>query len=276
MLKKLCLFSISLVMLLIASITDAEVRVAILDSGCNIRYEEGVSFVGNTLADPSGHGTSIAKIIKKINPDAKLYIAKVFAQNGRGLDTKPFVDGIYWAISRKVDVINMSWQIRKDDKAIHNAIKKAYQNGIIIVAAAGNKCDFIDNLVVELSKRNRKPNITNDMRYPAKYDEVIAIGAINSFWRFNRYEKYSPIWLKIEFVCDGSYGSQSGTSFASARATGIISKIKLDYPNYNGSQLREMLRSYTHDLGDKGRDPKFGYGKLDYQDISSCIRLKSN
>jgi len=204
-------------MLLMASIINAEVRIAILDSGCNIEYEEGISFVSNTLADPSGHGTSIAKIIIEINPDAKLYIAKVFAQNGQGLNTKPFVNGIYWAISRKVDVINMSRQVRKDDQAIHNAIKKAYQNGIIIVAAAGNKCDFIDKLAVELSKRNRKSNITNDMRYPAKYDEVIAIGAVNSFWRFNRYEKYSPIWQKIEFVCNGSYGSQSGTSFASAR-----------------------------------------------------------
>ena len=96
------------------------------------------------------------------------------------------------------------------------------------------------------------------IKYPAKYREVMAIGAINSFWRFNRHQKYSPIGAEIEFVCHGSYGSQEGTSFAAARATAIISRIKADYPHLDGVRLREILKLYAHDLGAKGKDAKYG------------------
>ena len=265
MVGRFCLFLVCLITLLISSQGLTEVKIAILDSGCNIEYEAGVSFVDNTAADLNGHGTAVAKVIKEINPDAKLYIAKVFTANGRNLDTTPFVKGIHWAISHQVDVINLSCQTRKDQKAIHDAIQEAYCQGIIVVAAAGNKGKFLDVLVDELAKRSRNPDVSAGIKYPAKYREVIAIGAINSFWRFNRHQKYSPIGAEIEFVCDGSYRSQEGTSFAAARATAIISRIKADYPDFSGAQLREILKFYAHDLGDRGKDAKFGYGKLEYK-----------
>ncbi|MFC1714051.1 S8 family serine peptidase [Candidatus Poribacteria bacterium] len=264
MLGKVCLFYTCLITLLISSQGLAEVKIAILDSGCNIEYEAGISFVDNTPADVNGHGTAVAQIIRESNPDAKLYIAKTFTANGRNMDPTPFVKGIYWAISHQVDMINLSCQTRRDEKAIHDAIQKACRQGIIVVAAAGNKGDFLDALMDELSRRNRNPNISTGVKYPAKYKEVVAVGAINSFWRFNRHQKYSPIGAEIEFVCDGSNGSQEGTSFAAARATAIVSRIKADCPDLDGEQLREILKFYAHDLGDKGRDPKFGYGKLEY------------
>jgi len=242
----------------------ADVKIAILDSGCNIEYEKGISFVDNTLADLNGHGTTMARIIKEVNPNSRLYIAKVFTQNGCNTDVKLLVKGIYWAISHQVDLINLSWQTQKDDKAIHDAIREAYYQDIMVLAAAGNKGDFLDALIAELGKHTQKHRISAGVKYPALYEEVIAVGAINSFWRFNRHEKYSPIGAELEFVCDGSYGSQKGTSFAAARATAIISKVKSDYPDCNAKQLREILRSYAHDLGDKGRDEKFGYGRLEY------------
>jgi len=253
-----------IIILLAVNGVSAEVKIAIIDSGCNIEYEEGTSFIDDTPADLNGHGTTIAKIIKEINPDARLYIAKVLNSSGRNTDLIPFVKAIHWAISWEVDLINISWQVNKDDEAIHDAIKEAYVQGIIVVAAAGNKGDIIDALIDELYKNRQKPEINGDVKYPAKYEEVIAVGAINRFWRFDRYEKYSPIGTKIEFVCNGTYRDQKGTSFASARATGIISKIKSDFPDYNGIKLRDILRFYAHDMGDKGRDEKFGYGRLEY------------
>jgi len=263
MLRIFCLFSACLMLLLVTWESIAEIKIAILDSGCNIEYEEGISFVDDTLADVNGHGTAIAGIIKEINPDAKLYIAKVFTQKVHNLDIAHFVKGIYWAISHQVDLINLSWEIHRDEKAIHDAIRKAYDQGIILVAAAGNKGDFLDALLDELGRHNRKRDISTSVKYPARYEEVIAVGAVNSFWRFNRREKYSPIGAEIEFVCDGSYGSQEGTSFAAARATAVIAKVKADYPDRDVERLRKTLRFYARDLGNKGRDAEFGYGKLE-------------
>ena len=93
----------------------------------------------------------------------------------------------------------------------------------------------------ELNWHYQNLDIAKEIKYPAKYEEVIAIGAIKSFWIFNGHEKYSPVGSKIEYVCDGNYGSMKGTSFSAARATAIISKIKADYPDLNGEGFREIL-----------------------------------
>ena len=274
MLREIYFLAICLMAAPIASESAAEVKIAILDSGCNIEYEEGISFVDDTTIDLNGHGTAIAKIIKRINPNAKLYVAKVFNQNGRNLDATPFVRGIHWAISHQVDLINFSWQIHKDQKSIHNAIQEAYHQGIIMVAAAGNRDALLDVLVAELNSHSQKRGISTGVKYPAKYREVIAIGATKSLWWLDRHERYSPTGAEIEFVCDGSYSSQKGTSFAAARAAAIVSKIKTDHPDLGGARLRAMLRLYARDLGDKGKDAKFGYGKLEYRS-SEMVRIMS-
>jgi subtilisin family serine protease len=243
--------------------STAEVKIAILDSGCNIECEESTSFVDDSPDDLNGHGTAIAEIIREINPSAKLYIAKVFTQNGQSIDTTLFVESIDWAISHKVDLMNLSWQTHMDHKPIHDAIQKAHREGITIVAAAGNRDGVVVALIEELSKYSQGKNVNTGVEYPARYEEVIAVGAIRSFWGFSRHEKYSPVGPEIEFVCNGSYGSQKGTSFAAARATAVISRIKADHPSINGPQLRETLRTHACDIGAKGRDTKFGYGRLD-------------
>ena len=128
-----------LLLMVLTSNGFAQVKIAIIDSGCNIKHEKGISFVDDTIQDPNGHGTSIAKIIKKTAPDTKLYIAKVFTRDRRNREIQPFVDAIDWAISQEVDLINLSFGTHNDEEMIHNAIKKAYNRGILIIAAAGTK-----------------------------------------------------------------------------------------------------------------------------------------
>ena len=50
--------------------------------------------------------------------------------------------------------------INKDYEELHKVVKQAYDKGIIIIAAAGN-------------------GQYDEALYPAKYDEVIGVGAIN-------------------------------------------------------------------------------------------------
>jgi len=261
MLRRFYPLFVCLIALPIASGSTAEVKIAILDSGCNIEYEEGVSFVDDTPADLNGHGTTIAKIIKEINPNAKLYIAKVFGEFRLNSDITDFVKAMHWAISREVDLINFSWQFRGDVRTIHDAIQEAYRRDIIMVAAAGTiGGDPLNVLIDELCKRSGEQI---GVRYPAKYDEVIAVGAIRSSWGLDKHGKYSPTGPEIEFVCNGSYGSQKGTSFAAAYATAITARIRADYPHLDAARLREGLQLCARDLGDKGRDIEFGYGRLD-------------
>ncbi len=60
---------------------------------------------------------------------------------------------------------NLSLAAPEDAPALKAAIRKAYESGILVVAAAGN---------------NGYANGTGDtVEYPAKYDSAIAVSAVN-------------------------------------------------------------------------------------------------
>ncbi len=153
------------------------VKVAILDSGVDYTEDIDVYMRKNFIPgedeicviyeDISGHGTSVAGIIAAkdndegitgINPYVQLYSARILDENKQAPASR-VVAAIDWAIEQDVDIINISFGTTVDSEEIHAAIRRAYDAGILIVAAAGN------NGVVE---------------YPAAYDEVVAVGAVDA------------------------------------------------------------------------------------------------
>ena len=153
------------------------VKVAILDSGVDYTEDIDVYMRKNFIPgedeisviyeDISGHGTSVAGIIAAkdndegitgINPYVQLYSARILDENKQAPASR-VVAAIDWAIEQDVDIINISFGTTVDSEEIHAAIRRAYDAGILIVAAAGN------NGVVE---------------YPAASDEVIAVGAVDA------------------------------------------------------------------------------------------------
>ena len=75
-----------LITMLLAAKSFSEVKVAILDSGCNIEYQEGISFIDEDITDLNGHGTSIAKIIKDIIPMQNFTSLSILNHNGYSVD----------------------------------------------------------------------------------------------------------------------------------------------------------------------------------------------
>lgn len=153
------------------------VKVAILDSGVDYTEDIDVYMRKNFIPgedeisviyeDISGHGTSVAGIIAAkdndegitgINPYVQLYSARILDENKQAPASR-VVAAIDWAIEQDVDIINISFGTTVDSEEIHAAIRRAYDAGILIVAAAGN------NGVVE---------------YPAAFDEVVAVGAVDA------------------------------------------------------------------------------------------------
>jgi subtilisin family serine protease len=208
----------------IGNIAEAEklkggsVKVAILDSGCNIDYKEGISLIDRMVKDYNGHGTLMARIIKEKAPFAELYIVKVMNKDGLCPNEEAVIRGIEWAVSRGVNLMNISLRL-KDSERLHNAIRKAYDKGIIIIAAAGNENSLLDNG----GGFNLKA-----VAYPAKYDEVIAVGAVDPAGRV--YDG-SIKGKEVEVFCQGYKGRYAGTSVASAYATGIIARIISENPH---------------------------------------------
>jgi len=198
------------------------VKVAILDSGSNIAYKEGISLVDGSLRDNNGHGTLIAQIIKESCPNVELYIVKVIGKDGLVINEDAVILGLEWAIAKEVKVINMSLRM-KPSQRLYEVIKKAYDKGIILVAAAGNNDKFSNAYYSTLEvKSTAKSSAQNsEVVYPAKYPEVIAVGALN---QYGKVYNQSVLSEGVDLYARGYYGNRAGTSIASAYAAGAMAQ----------------------------------------------------
>jgi minor extracellular protease Epr len=250
-----------------AKYTGKDVKVAILDSGISphpdLKITGGKSFVSYTdsFSDDNGHGTHVAGIIAALNndtgtlgvaPGADLYAVKVLDSKGNGYLTD-IISAIDWAITNKMDIINLSLGSFEKSPTLEYIINKAYGSGILIVAAAGN---------------GGNPEGTGDqIAYPAKYNSVIAVSAVD---QQKKRGSFSATGSKIEFSAPGvsilstylnnGYAKLNGTSMAAGFVTANLALLKEMYPNMTNQELREQLKKTALDLGSPGRDPWFGYG----------------
>jgi len=145
----------------------AGVVVAVLDSGIAYRsfgtrfrrspdfgrgqFAPGYDFVGNDRVplDESGHGTHIAGTIGEKTDNAlgvtglaygaKLMPVRVLDRNGFG-NALDIAKGIRFAVAHKAEVINMSFNFGcgKRVPLVDEALREAYEQGVITVASAGN------------------------------------------------------------------------------------------------------------------------------------------
>lgn len=158
-----------------AGITGRGVTVAIIDSGLwNIpaltrdtsgadrvvaHYDARKDLETSSLTDPGGHGSHMASIVansdpvtrpggqgfKGIAPDARLLPITAFSPEGDG-DFLDIARGIQWAVQNRdrfdIRVLNLSLSATPRfmywDDPINQAVFRAWQAGITVVAAAGN------------------------------------------------------------------------------------------------------------------------------------------
>ncbi|MEK4174475.1 S8 family serine peptidase [Aeribacillus sp. FSL K6-1305] len=245
------------------STMDADpIKIAILDSGINKTHKEfeGLSFKeynaitpGDNIKDEFGHGTAVAGIIAAkgievtgILDNVILYDVKVLDEKGRG-KVEDVVKGIEWSIEQEVDIINISFGFSSDKVELKSVINKAIEQGIIITAAAGNTL-----------------GLTID--YPAQYNDVLSISSFDENFKLDPLSgvgkvDYSAPGVEIISTDNkGSYSTFSGTSFATAYATGVIAAILNESDsNYNANTIKEKLSNYVVKLGEKEH---FGEGFL--------------
>jgi len=118
--------------------------------------------------------------ILDIDGDHALAMRKIVNADTKIINVRnDFPQGIREAIEWKPDVILMSIQVDNDLPGVHDAIKEAYEAGITLVAAKGNRNWFLDRLKKAMGHKG-------DGYYPAKYPEVIAVSGKDK--RGNSYD----------------------------------------------------------------------------------------
>lgn len=255
---------------------DKEIVVAVLDTGIDGNHEDlfgqvigNANFTDSPTADDIyGHGTHIAGIIAAedngigvigVAPGYLLLNVKVADNSGR-CNVMELARGIIWAVDNGASVINISIEIKESTSELEEAVQYAWDNGALIVAAAGNRC-------------------SQEPVYPACYENTISVGAVTED------NKMAPLsnrgdWVDLvapgykiysTFPCD-TYEYESGTSFAAAHVSGVAALLFNAVSDTNGNgrindEVKAIIEAGCVDIGIDGT----GAGLVNAADIAMLI-----
>ncbi|MEZ4707609.1 MAG: S8 family peptidase [Caldilineaceae bacterium] len=250
-----------------------EVIIAILDTGINPEHPEfegriimGYDYI-NDDADPTddhGHGSHVSGIAAAalnngqgaagICPNCSILAVKVLNENNAGTWGSA-AQGIIYAVDNGARVINLSLGANVPSNTIKSAIDYAQENGVLIVAAAGNSA-------------------SSNYFYPAAYEGIMGISATNSndeLWGLSNRGEYIDVAAPGHLIYGpsksldhefGGYVYKSGTSMAAPFVAGLAGLLFSQDPSRTAEDVVGIITQSADDLGDAGRDDYFGYGRI--------------
>lgn len=244
------------------------IKVGVLDTGIDYNhpdlsanYRYGRSFVPSesTAMDFNGHGTHCAGTIAAaingsgvvgVAPSAYLYGVKVLSKTGSGA-WSGLIAAIDWCVNKKgLRVLSMSLGGSSAPAALKTMCDLAWSKGVLLVAAAGNTGGAVG--------------------FPAKYPSVIAVSAIDSTnalagfsSRGPEVELCAPGVNVLSTIPGGGFGTKSGTSMACPHVSGAAALAWGAHRFADNVTIRRLLAWRSDNLGVPGRDPEFGYGRVD-------------
>jgi thermitase len=258
------------------------VKVGIIDTGIDKSHPEFAGRLSNCAQstavfglggairsgcdDIDGHGTKVAGILSA-NANNGVGIAGVAFNSplavcraledglGRG-STSNVVNCMNWLRNRGAKVISMSFG-GASSTTLQNAVANAWNNGYgaVLLAAAGNDGGY-------------------GTLYPAGYPEVISVASTDATdgWGTSNHnddvEVSAPGVDILTTTRGGGYAYGSGTSAATPYAAGVAALMRQKYPGAQAFHIRNGLTYATDDLGEPGRDPYYGFGR-----VNLCIAM---
>jgi membrane-anchored mycosin MYCP len=278
--------------------TGAGVRVAVIDSGVDAdapalrgRVAAGADFLHHDVdgrQDCNGHGTEVASLIagrsigdsgfQGLAPGATIVPVRVSEEEddpnggttGDHVSLAGFADAIDWAVGEgRADVINLSLVTGKGDTPVRDAIARALDKGVVVVAAAGNHGGAQD---------------TDPTPFPAAYPGVIGVGAVDSSGvraPFSQHGDYVDVTAAGDNVTvalpGGGLDMGSGTSFAAPFVAATAALIEQRFPGAGPAEVARRIEATTDPApggpvsggpvsagsgDDAARNPEYGFGLL--------------
>lgn len=267
------------------------VRVAIVDSGVAADHEDisskvvdRVNFSDTQILGPQdydgyGHGTHVAGIVAAtadnslgvagVCPGCSILDAKVLNSSGSG-SSSGIAKGIDWAVGKGAKVINMSLGQRVSSRTLEAAVNNAWNQGVVIVAAAGNAG-------------------TQAQVYPGAYPNVIAVAATDnndakaSFSTYGKWvdlaapgvNVYSTLpnytsALATQDKLSPGYDILSGTSMASPMVAAVAALTWSTSAGTSNTAVRARVESSADKI--KGTGTYWANGRVNACSAVGCVQ----
>jgi len=177
--------------------TGANRTICIIDSGVYTGHEDlaGVNFLGGYPSgwnsDGFGHGTHVTGTITALNNSvgvvgvlpgtATVYMVRVFGDDGAWAYTSTLIDAANRCANAGANIISMSLGGSRSSITERRGFDSLYSKGILSIAAAGN-------------------DGTSAYSYPASYDSVMSVAALDSSETVASFSQYNN---QVEIAAPG-------------------------------------------------------------------------
>jgi hypothetical protein len=157
--------------------------------------------------------------------------------------------GITYAADHGARIANISYGPLAGNAAIQSAAQyMKNKGGLVFISASNDGVDLNVTPTTSLIAVSATDSSDNKASW-SSYGNAISLAAPGT-----------GIWTTSN---GGGYGGWNGTSFASPIAAGVAALMMSAAPTLDGAQIEQLMFSNALDLGTAGRDPLFGYGRVD-------------
>jgi subtilisin family serine protease len=281
--------------------TGAGVTVAVLDSGVDAAHPDlagqvlpGADFIDHTTdgrRDFVGHGTTVAALIAGraddtagvvgVAPHAKILPVRVLDAQNKYDDAALVADGLRWAVDHGARIVNMSLGGSAQSDDLAEAIAYAATHDVVVIACTGNQA----------------AGAPNQVWYPARERGVVAVAGLSAavaapegaapagtgagaggggsgtagrgaevLWSGSLTGPQTVLTapaVNLLGARPGGYWRVQGTSFAAPLVTAAATLIRSRWPELSAANVINRLIRTARDLGQIGRDDRYGYGEVD-------------
>ncbi|SMO32100.1 S8 family peptidase [Fodinibius sediminis] len=226
----------------------------------------------NPIHDGTDHGTHVAGIAAaETNNDAGIagagFNSSYMAVKAGGNPDDPAsvgygMEGIVYAAEQGADIINCSWGGDGFSQAEQEVIDYVTQQGSLVISSSGNE-------------GNRK------IGYPAGYDKVVSVGAVETN---NSVAGYSNYGYTLDVLAAGSgiastsyeasYTTKSGTSMSAPVVSGLAALLKRIHPGWSPERIGRQIRTTAVPVDES--NPLIYAHRLGHGKINAFKALNSN
>jgi hypothetical protein len=269
--------------------------VAVIDSGIDIDHVEFTDRIhgasinilspGSSFDDSDGHGTEVAGVIAAAygngGTQGIAYNAEIMAieTSELGFFSDPdLINAIDHAIDNNANVINMSLGGGSMTIALANAIQRATDAGIIVVASTGNDGNAFDVASpasdAGLAKYNGLFLAVGSVKRDFVGADEPSEATISDF--SNRCNPADPAYCVTApgegiqtTAIGGGFVTVDGTSFSAPYVAGAIALLRQTFPSLTAAQAVEILITTAYDPNGTDIDLLYGNGIIDLENAEA-------